>query len=291
MNKHYFSIMIKGGRDKIHNGVYSIEDAIEHVWIPSNELLASVKGEGRLMAMGYNAGAGEMFGRKETLFTHMSVMMIDCDNKKTNGDPKVMDMFNEYMNNYEFWTYESASSTSECPRFRALIPLDRPLRWSKHTKKAIGRLFSMFVDDGASWFEEPLRHKLSTIKHHEGKEFPASVLENVIVQLEDDEKIRMDEYENKSNQIKLWRLRHPEYQPKKVNVSNNEKVRHYLDTPYLKMSGNGDSDNSLYRAICVCVVADDEDTLELVKTKARCERWTSAEIERKVREARRYVKH
>lgn len=290
MNKHNFSIMIEGGRDKIHNGVYSIEDAVSKVWISSNQSLASVKGEGRLMAMGYNTNYPQIYARKEEFFNEMSVIMIDCDNKKTNCDPNIIERFNEYMNNYEFWTYESASSTKECPKFRAIIPLDRPLRWSKHTKKAIGHLFSMFVDDGASWFEEPLRHKLPTIKHHEGKEFPASVLEKVIVQLEDDEKRRMEEYENKNNQMKLWRLRHPEYQPKQVNVSTNDKVRHYLDTPYSKMTGNGDSDNSLYRAICVCLSANDENTLEDVLNKARLERWSNNELNRKIEQARRFIR-
>lgn len=283
---HYFSLMYNGGRKSTHSYKLDLRCVIADFWKPGN--LASNKGNGRLMAMGYVEGADELFSREESVFTHMSVMMIDCDNKT--NDPHIVDKFRDYLANYEYWIYETASSTKEHPTFRAFIPLDRPVRWTRYNKKAIGHLFHLFVDMGASWFEEPLSTKLHTLQHHDGKMFSAATLEAVISKLEESERVKEKEYRFAHERHRMWMLRNLD-KVTKVNVSNNEKVRHYLDTPYLKMSGNGDSDNSLYRAICVCVVADDEDTLELVKTKARCERWTTAEIERKVREARRYVKH
>lgn len=73
------------------------------------------------------------------------------------------------------------------------------------------------------------------------------------------------------------------------DASKNPKVRYYLDTPFLKKSGNGDSDASLYKAMCVCLSANDTNTLEEVKMKARSEKWTERELARKISNAERYI--
>lgn len=73
------------------------------------------------------------------------------------------------------------------------------------------------------------------------------------------------------------------------DVSNNMKVRHYLDTPFLKKTGNGDSDASLYRAMCVCLSANDTSTLEEVKAKARREKWSERELSRKINDVEKYL--
>ena len=73
------------------------------------------------------------------------------------------------------------------------------------------------------------------------------------------------------------------------DASNNLKVRYYLDTPFLKKSGNGDSDSSLYKAMCVCLSCNDSGTLEEVKSKAIREKWTERELARKISDAERYI--
>ena len=135
-------------------------------------------------------------------------MMIDCDNLTYDKD--IMRKFADYLTNYEYWTYESASSTPERPKFRAIVPLDAEIEWTQFNKKAIGHLFSMFVDEGASWFEEPLLPKLNTIIHHEGKLFPAKVLEKTIQLLMADYEKKNEEYMMKRNKDMLWRMSHPE---------------------------------------------------------------------------------
>jgi len=74
-----------------------------------------------------------------------------------------------------------------------------------------------------------------------------------------------------------------------LDVSANPKVRHYLDTPYLKKTGNGDSDASLYKAMCVCLSANDVNTLEEVKTKARSEKWSERELSRKISDVQKFI--
>lgn len=230
--EHYFSYMKKPGRDSKQSVRLSIEEAFNVLWTPQNTT-ASEKGNGSLMAMGYDNTREFLDDRKEHLFTHMSLMMIDCDNgekdKPSTWDKDIITKFNTYLGNYEFWTYESASSTQDRPKFRGIVPLDREVEWTKFNKKAIGHLFSMFVDEGASWFEEPLLPKLNTIKHHEGKLFPASVLEKNINMLMEDDERKMDEIRRRQIAYNQYRLTHPDYQPRKLDPHNLPCVKKYLE--------------------------------------------------------------
>ena len=205
--EHYFSYMIEGGRAAKKSLRLSIEESFNILWTPEHTK-AIEKGTGSLMAMGYDNTKESLDERKEALFTHMSVMMIDCDNLTYDKD--IMNKFSDYLMNYEYWTYESASSTPERPKFRAIVPLDAEIEWTQFNKKAIGHLFSMFVDEGASWFEEPLLPKLNTIKHHEGKLFPSKILSKII----EDLKRQYEEAESSRqlNELKfsLYKMRHPE---------------------------------------------------------------------------------
>ena len=73
------------------------------------------------------------------------------------------------------------------------------------------------------------------------------------------------------------------------DASKNAKVRYYLDTPFLKTHGNGDSDKSLYRAMCICLSCNDSRTLEKVESKAKSEKWTKRELSRKLDDAKKYL--
>lgn len=48
------------------------------------------------------------------------------------------------------------------------------------------------------------------------------------------------------------------------DVSADSRVRSYLDTPFEKLCGNGNSDALLYKSICVCTQANDDTTLSEV---------------------------
>ena len=63
---------------------------------------------------------------------------------------------------------------------------------------------------------------------------------------------------------------------------NYDVIRHYLDTSYPKLTGNGDSSISLFKAIRCCVKYRDKVTLKKVISKALVERWTNKEIERMI---------
>ena len=63
---------------------------------------------------------------------------------------------------------------------------------------------------------------------------------------------------------------------------NYDVIRHYLETSYPKLNGNGDSSISLFKAIRCCIKYNDNDTLRLVINKAVRERWTKKEIQRMI---------
>ena len=63
---------------------------------------------------------------------------------------------------------------------------------------------------------------------------------------------------------------------------NYDVIRHYLETSYPKLNGNGDSSISLFKAIRCCVKYRDKVTLKKVISKALVERWTSKEIQRMI---------
>ena len=63
---------------------------------------------------------------------------------------------------------------------------------------------------------------------------------------------------------------------------NYDVITHYLRTSYPKLTGNGDSSTSLFKAIRCCVKYNDKLTLKKVINKAAKERWTTKEIERMI---------
>ena len=63
---------------------------------------------------------------------------------------------------------------------------------------------------------------------------------------------------------------------------NYDVIRHYLETSYPKLKGNGDSSISLFKAIRCCLKYNDKATLKKVINKAVLERWTTKELERMI---------
>lgn len=281
MNQHFISIMQTPGYAGTDPVRISLEDAIHKLWADEKNL-KSEKGKGRLMSMGYHSDRTELGSRRESEFNSLDCIMIDCDgvqDEDGNVDKDAIEHFCKFAESYDFVLWQTSTSTAEKPKFRVLIPLTRTVKWTNYTKKAIARLFCKWTDPKASWHEEPLAPKIGTMIVHDGKQFPAEVLEKVEKQIVDDVKVQKEI----SRQLDMMMAYKSEL--RKVSVLNNEKVRHYLDTSYTKMKGNGDSDSSLYRAICVCVVAGDKETLDVVIEKALSEHWGEMELARKVRSA------
>lgn len=63
---------------------------------------------------------------------------------------------------------------------------------------------------------------------------------------------------------------------------NYDVIRHYLETSYPKLNGNGDSSISLFKAIRCCIKYNDKVTLKKLINKAVLERWTTKELERMI---------
>ena len=64
---------------------------------------------------------------------------------------------------------------------------------------------------------------------------------------------------------------------------NYDVIRHYLNTNYPKLKGNGDSSISLFKAIRCCIKYNDKVTLKEIINKAFREHWTTKELERMIR--------
>lgn len=70
---------------------------------------------------------------------------------------------------------------------------------------------------------------------------------------------------------------------------NYDVIKHYLNTTYLKMNGNGDSSISLFKAILCCLKYRDNDTLQIVLNKARNEHWSETELNHKIDDAKKRI--
>ena len=68
----------------------------------------------------------------------------------------------------------------------------------------------------------------------------------------------------------------------KFSCEKIDYVCEYLETPFLKKSGNGKSNSLLYASIKACQKYRDEETLEKVLNKARREMWSEKELNRKL---------
>ena len=63
---------------------------------------------------------------------------------------------------------------------------------------------------------------------------------------------------------------------------NYDVIRHYLETSYPKLKGNGDSSISLFKALRCCIKYNDRETLKEIINKAFREHWSNKEVERMI---------
>lgn len=91
----------------------------------------------------------------------------------------------------------------------------------------------------------------------------------------------LDEQRNRSFLIRRYR----EYMKtdNKVDCSEWNVVKRYLETPFPHMTGNGNSSSWLYAALQTCMKYGDNDTLDKVLNKARSENWTERELQWKMK--------
>ena len=63
---------------------------------------------------------------------------------------------------------------------------------------------------------------------------------------------------------------------------NYDVIRHYLNTSYPKLQGNGDSSSSLFKALRCCIKYNDKQTMATIINKAVKEHWNYKELERMI---------
>lgn len=157
--KHYISIC----SDKFAKEAKKIDLFEWSVLATLPEYARERKEDSLLVFNGYSSLDDE-YPRQESALNSTSSVFIDCDNP--NADPHIIDKWRERMKDYDWMIYETASSTKEHPKFRAIVPLDQEIPWNKHVKNAILTLFEEFADPKASWFFAPTKDKLSTIEEN-----------------------------------------------------------------------------------------------------------------------------
>ena len=190
-----------------------------------------------LVFNGYNEALWE-YPRREAMLDKSSSIFIDCDNPEC--DPDIMERWKEKMDGYDYMIYETASSTPERPKFRAIVPLDGELDWNKQAKVAIFNLFTEFADEKASWFFSPTLDKLPTIiKHVTGRWYPCEVITNEI------ERVRRSEMERTSRMLmtQIMRSRRTSYEPNKEGWRFLPSVKRCLEGLCV-----GERDNALCAA-------------------------------------------
>lgn len=81
-----------------------------------------------------------------------------------------------------------------------------------------------------------------------------------------------------------------QYLPRKTTTSNHKPVdpmewvpvKHYLETSYPKVKGNGDSSQSLFKALRVCIKYNKTDVMQKILEKAKNEHWSDKELTRMI---------
>ena len=208
--KHYISIC--GANDSKYAEKIDLFEWSVFTTLPV--YAAEKKDDSMLVFNGYNSDLAE-YPRKESEVNRFSSIFIDCDNGKdkdpSTWDKDIIEKFKEAMQNYQYMIYETASSTKERPKFRAIIPLDGIMAWSKDAKQAIFQLFKRFADEKASWFYAPTLDKLETIYSHEGDWFPCRLIYDKISELK---KLAQQKQSNAIlQQIRMARLYHHQRNP------------------------------------------------------------------------------
>lgn len=194
--KHYISVCAEPGNRCQEAGKVELEEAMRFLSTP--DLAGVEKSDCVLVFNGYS-GTKERYLRNEGELDRFSTIFIDCDNPES--DPDAMAKFEDAMQGYDYWLYETFSSTPESPKFRAIIPMDEELEWSKYAKSAVFHTFSKFADPKASWFYSPTSNRLGTVRHHEtGRLFPARVVKKRV----DDIRRKEEVQSAKSSKFALW---------------------------------------------------------------------------------------
>ena len=209
----------------------------------------------------------------------VSHLIVDFDS----DFPSSKILWKKMLKGFEYYMYDSSSSCAEASCFRLIIPLKEKVKaiFIKHKNKALQEIFfgcDIRSFDVGRWFFCPSvkcgQYRLNNeVVHEEGQ--PLDFYELVHWS-------KLDELNLKSKQKKRFETTF-------ANMSDDERVRYYLDTEFPLMRGNGNSASSLYTAITVCLFHKDYDSFSEVLDKARRENWSEKELKRKIKDAKNFL--
>lgn len=160
--RHELSICTEPGKYAKKATRTTLDDVMNHLV----DAAARQKHDCYLICAGYNPDAPDAIPRRESEMPMTDTVLIDCDND--DSDPDIIRKFEEENAQIEYHLWETASSTPEKPKFRAIIPLDNPVKYDSATKKAIAQIYAKWQDEAASWFYLPTEDKLPSYRHHKG---------------------------------------------------------------------------------------------------------------------------
>ena len=175
--EHFISVTLESGRFSktmvkaplgrvLKEAAFKAPEKKEDCWLISN---------------GYNDKGGK-YTRDEHNFEWIDTILLDVDNPQ--GDPSLLEKFKRDHDQYSYVLWETASSSIERPKFRAILLLDKKMPWinepRKFTKQAIHQAFANWTDANASWFFTPTKSKLGTFYGHSGKPYPSANIENLV---------------------------------------------------------------------------------------------------------------
>lgn len=212
----------------------------------------------------------------------VTALVLDVEKSGT------MQRFLEALEDFAYVAYYSASSELEKQRFRVIIPMTEPVPANEFDfcKDRLHKMFKEMADihsfESKRFFFMPSKltgeyREPNVIIQHDGASF--DFYANTGFNGKDKMQMTMDEMK-RQRQVEIG----------EKDVLDDERVQYYLSTDFPQITGNGDSASSLYTAITVCLAHDDENALEEVLDKARREMWTEKELERKIKDARRFLK-
>lgn len=202
-------------------------------------------------------------------------VILDFDNGYT------YDEFERRYREYQYFLYSSKSSTKDHNKFRVIMPL----RYD-YTELSYKYLLAKFFKN-----YDPTCVQLTRFYYMPNKGADYHSRWNIGKCID----FNLDIINFNSNCKITEGLKHAEQEKirnakKDVNdVSRNIKVMRYLNTPYTRLYGNGTSNTDLYTAICVCLTANDNNTLNLIINKAHNENWRDNEIRQKINKAKQFL--
>lgn len=220
---------------------------------------------------------------------YLELLIIDVDNGIKYDEVKN----NLILNNLQFAMYTSFSHTPDHHKFRVLLPMTKKIKFKDFRtelfRETLKRVFP-FIDVNTLQYigyYYPVKTEHYQCYFNDNECCKPFSFENDCVQ-----KLMVEEHEklNESPISKeLKKVNKPIISKFKSPQNKNGHINEYLSKPFLKKSGNGDSNRLLYNSMCLCILKKDDKSLTEIISKAKSEGWNDNEINQKIKSAELFI--